>query len=174
MQKRQSLKDMTPGERVLHRREQGRLRKASERARKREKDQKALHILAPELREFVEELLKLSIREASWALALWEKEMKQPFPKIDRPTYAPGMDWNELSRMKLKWARWEIIRYFAADAFARDSGRKRGARFDAKESLEAAEMGLSVSAYRLVKRRRREDAASAAQRNKVLSRRQAA
>ncbi|MBB4170432.1 hypothetical protein [Rhizobium sp. BK538] len=141
--------NLTPEERDLHDRILAKKRKRKQ--RENEKNLRTI-VMTPELEEFVDELLLERLHIASMALAIWQKENKQKFPLLAKPEFRPDEGQAAFSARQKRWERWGLIRMFAANAIARHQGRERKKRFDQTEARTAAELGLTVDAFRKHKR----------------------
>jgi hypothetical protein len=118
-------------------------------------------VLTPELEEFAEELLKMRLGPASYALATWEKQNQAIFPRVEFLGYSiqdarvDRDDWSKRAALQEKWTRFGMIRLFAIDAIQQVRRTEVRERHLAKEAAEAEDRGMTVEAYRLYKRRQR-------------------
>ncbi|NMN71175.1 hypothetical protein AF71_00029950 [Rhizobium sp. 57MFTsu3.2] len=127
---------------------------ATKRKRKQRENEEKLRtvVMTPELEEFVDELVSLRLDVASMALAIWQNENRQKFPLLAKPEYRAGEEQAAFTARSKRWERWGLIRMFATNAIARYKGRDRKKRFDDKEAKTAAELGMTVDAFRKHKR----------------------
>ncbi|MBM3089261.1 hypothetical protein GFB56_00305 [Ensifer sp. T173] len=140
---------MTPEERNAYNRELAKARKRKQRA-----EEKKTRIIAmtPELDEFVDELLSLPLQTASMALAIWQKESRQHFPRWPQPKYVTGEAQSSFTARWHRWQRFQLIRMFATDAIERDKARARKKRFERTEVQEATKLSMTTDAFRRLKR----------------------
>ncbi|RVI38014.1 hypothetical protein [Sinorhizobium meliloti] len=141
--------NLTPEEREQHDRNLARKRKQKQRENE---ERLRIVVMTPELEEFVDELLSLRLRVASMALAIWQKENRQKFPLLEKPEYRPSEEQLAFAARWKRWQRFQLIRMFATDAIEREKGRDRKKRFDDSETKKAAELGVTVDAFRKHKR----------------------
>ncbi|RXT54873.1 hypothetical protein B6S44_14835 [Bosea sp. Tri-44] len=153
MAKRLSLKHLSPEEKAAHKRRQATSRKQRERARKKKPPIR----ISPELEEFLDELLKLSLRHTVWGLAQWERENKQKFPHLDRP--APDAKLDQIQKFESRRKMLGLARFYVGTAIKRDKTNQRQARFLVREAEQADARGISVDQFRREKRRAREASA---------------
>lgn len=170
---------MTPEERAEHKRAQDRERQRKKREREQparesmiilrelereiERDAMARENMAdvrltPELEEFADELLTKSMAVAALALAMWEKENRAIFPDLPKPDFEKvqgNAALAEYFRLKDRWRKFRVIRYFAITAIQELNRREARERSLAKELVEARGHDMGVDTYRAFKRRQR-------------------
>lgn len=162
MAKRQCLKHLSPEEKAAHKRAQATARKQRERARK----EKSPIPISPELEEFLDELLKLSLRHAVWGLAQWERENKQKFPGLVRPT--PDASQGKHREFEKRKMMLGLARMYVGSAIKRDKTNQRHARFLEREAEQADARGISIDQFRKEKRLAREASAGHQKRLEAL------
>jgi hypothetical protein len=128
-------------------------------------------VVTSELNEFIDELLTLPLAEASYALALWERETKQRL-KLDGPQIKSDMTSQEAAEyhlQKKRADRFALISCFASDALTRHAARGRNRRFQQAEVERAESMGIDVLTLRKRKRAANRKAAIAKKDAAVLA-----
>ena len=166
--KRKSRKEMTPEE-LLRLREAEAARQRRRRAPKQAERQKhvttpfaatqakvnrPVATLTPEQEEFIDVLLALRLGEASYALALWERENKLRV-KLEAPELKPFMNGEEAAEYharKKRHDKFALISYFAVDALSRHKGRDRLHRFRRDEAEQAEAQGIDLETFQKRKR----------------------